>query len=102
MRKMSDGAHEILVITQEPARSRGAQECSTQDLAIAAVIYRRLTSERNPYMEGATQETTSPSMLPMGAALESCLLKKSELQVHVSELLDLAKVDNPTLAEYLE
>ncbi|MEU6847469.1 hypothetical protein ABZ930_36980 [Streptomyces sp. NPDC046716] len=98
---MSDGAREILVITQEIARSRGAQECSTQDLVIASIIYRRLPQDRNAHTEDGPQESTSPSMLPLGPELEAHLRSASTPVLHVSELLDLAADKNPALANYL-
>lgn len=101
MRDMSDGAREILVITQELARSRGAHECSATDLTIAAVIYRRLVQERVADGEDGPQETTSPAQLPMGATLERCLTRHSSATLHVSELLDLATAENPDLSGYL-
>ncbi|MET7511623.1 hypothetical protein [Streptomyces albidoflavus] len=101
MREMSDGAREILCITGEVARSRGAQEILTKDLAIAAVIYRRLTQDRSLEYEPGPQETTSPEMLPFGATLTQCLGAATETPIHVFELLDLAAEENPDLADYL-
>ncbi|MFE1950122.1 MULTISPECIES: hypothetical protein [Streptomyces] len=101
MRRMSDGAREILTVTQELARSRGARECSAQDLAIAAVICRRLTLERNEFAEGGAQETTSPGVLGVGAALERCLGDLGAGELHVGELVELALSENPGMADYL-
>ncbi|TGB05760.1 hypothetical protein E2651_24285 [Streptomyces sp. MZ04] len=98
---MSDGARDLLGIAQEVARGRGAQECSTRDLAIAAVVYRHMVADRDPDYEDGPQETTSPGMLVMGVSLHRCMASENSGTLHISELLGLAASENPDLSDYL-
>ncbi|MBT2508104.1 hypothetical protein J7I98_19875 [Streptomyces sp. ISL-98] len=97
MREVSKDARELLALAGEIARIRSAPECTSRDLAIAAVAYRLIAAERDP--ENALP-SLSPEMLPLGAPLERVLTGTSG-SVEFSELRELAARENPDLAEYL-
>ncbi|WP_432094064.1 hypothetical protein [Streptomyces sp. bgisy100] len=101
MREMTDGAFELLSIAGEIARSRSAQQCSTKDLALAAVVYRRMLVERRIDIDGIEPDSGSPEMLPMAPLLEERLVGQVAATLDVGELIDLAAQHNPDLAEYL-
>ncbi|MER5968193.1 hypothetical protein ABT112_00345 [Streptomyces sp. NPDC002055] len=101
MREMTDGAFELLSIAGEIARSRGAQQCSTKDLALAAVVYRRVLVERMIDIDAIEPDGRSPEMLPMAPPLEERLVSQDAETLDVGELIDLAALHNPDLADYL-
>lgn len=97
MREMSEDAREVLALAGEIARIRNAPECTSRDLAIAAVAYRLIAAERDPEN---SLPSLAPEMLPLGAPLER-LLTHATGHVSFSELRELAARENPDLAEYL-
>ncbi|MFF3763856.1 hypothetical protein ACFYYR_07165 [Streptomyces sp. NPDC001922] len=101
MREMTDGAFELLSIAGQIARSRSAQQCSTTDLALAAVVYRRVLVERRIDIEDIEPDSGSPEMLPMAPPLEERLVGRDAETLDVGELIDLAARHNPDLADYL-
>ncbi|MGW4031704.1 hypothetical protein ACWEFL_20745 [Streptomyces sp. NPDC004838] len=97
MRELPEEARELLALAAEVARIRDAPECTSRDLAIAAVAQRLIAKERDP--EGAPPGL-SPEMLPFGPSLERLLTEPSGEPVS-SGLLEIAARENPDLAEYL-
>ncbi|NUL06496.1 hypothetical protein HRW07_25330 [Streptomyces lunaelactis] len=97
MRHFSDDTRELLVIAGEIARSRNSMSCSSKDLAIAVVVYRKLREHLD--FEPVKRPTLSPEMLGFEASVERLIVGDGELEV--AELVALAASENPDLAEYL-
>ncbi|NUK88542.1 hypothetical protein [Streptomyces lunaelactis] len=87
-----------MTIAGELARSRNAAVCSSKDLAIAVVVYRKLLVNRE--FEPVQQPSLSPEMLGFDTSVERLVMGNGELEV--AELVALAASENPDLAEYLE
>lgn len=97
MREMSQDARELLVLAGEVARIRDAPDCTSRDLAIAAVLCRLIAAERDPE---SVPPSLSPEMLPWETSLER-LMTAMPGGVGFSELREFAARENPDLAEYL-
>ncbi|MEC4019849.1 hypothetical protein [Streptomyces sp. H27-D2] len=98
---MTDGALELLGIAGEIARTRGAQDCSTKDLALAAVVYRRVLLAREIDIDVVEPDNRSPEMLPMSPQLQQSVAGQRPDSLDVDELVALAAEHNPDLADYL-
>ncbi len=98
MRDMTADARDLMVMAQEAARLRDAEQLEVRDVALAALILHFLRSAEE--VEDSAAASLSPEMLPMSDEVQE-IMTSGEDALRNSDLVELARREESELSEYL-
>lgn len=87
MRRLTEDARSLLIAAATVARFRGAQECDTSDIQVAALL---IALHPGVALYADEEASTSPQQLPLAAHLEELLTGSTE-ELGFEELRRLAE-----------